>query len=249
MVLPKSNIYFILVRTQFASNLGSAVRAMKNMGFEKLILVRPQCEIGIEARTLAMKGAEILDRATFLPSLEAASDQMGLLAGTTGRFEGRKRQLISCRALSHELVPRLSPSQIGIAFGPEGNGLRREELRLCQWWVEIPTASDYAVINLAQAVAIVAYELHVGLEGTRSFQDSLHKADPDEVEALLSHAERTFCALNFPNHISTERLLRRVRKITGRAQLEREDVNLLHGLLTEIERLIGSRTKGPQLDS
>ncbi len=67
MLISESNIHVVLVRTRFASNLGSAVRVMKNMGFENLILVAPQCEIGIEARALAMKGTEILDRAVWKP--------------------------------------------------------------------------------------------------------------------------------------------------------------------------------------
>lgn len=214
---------------------------MKNMGFEELVLVRPQCEIGVEARALAMKGAEVLDRATFFPSLEAASEQMDLLAGATGRFKSDKPHLISCRTFSQETVPQFNLRRIGIAFGPEDNGLRREELRLCQWWVKIPAGSDYSVINLAQAVAIVAYELHMGLKGAGLPQDWLHSAHPDEIQVLLSHAERAFRALQFPQHISMQRLMQRVRKIAGRAHLEKEDVNLLHGLLTEIERELKSR--------
>ena len=94
MTLTRDNIYFILVRTQFASNLGSTVRVMKNMGFENLILVQPECEVGMEARSFAMKGSDILDRAVF--------------AGV-----GRRPQL-----LVRAVPPRPTPSQRNATLRP-----------------------------------------------------------------------------------------------------------------------------------
>lgn len=211
------------------------------MGFENLVLVAPQCEVGIEARALAMKGAEILDRAAFFPALEVVSEQVNLLVGTTGRFESGKQGLLSCRTFCEQLIPRLNATKIGIAFGPEDNGLHREELHLCQWWVNIPAGSAYGVLNLAQAVAIVAYELHMGLEEAVPPGKCLQAAYPHEVDALLAHAQRTFHSLCFPRHISIQRLMRRVRKIFGRSQLEQQDVNMLHGLLTAIEKRVSPR--------
>lgn len=237
MGVAKSALHFILVRTQFASNLGSAVRAMKNMGFQNLILVQPECEIGVEARALAMKGADILDRAAFFPSLEAATTGMQLLVGATGRFDSDKPKLTSCRLLAEQIVPRFLPSPIGIAFGPEDNGLRREELQLCHFWAQIPTGSEFPVMNLAQAVAILAYELHLGLEKVTE-REFLHSAGPEEVQALLEHTQRMLQKIQFPRHISIQRLMRRLQKIAGRAQFEKEDVNMLHGILTQIEKVV-----------
>ncbi len=148
--------------------------------------------------------------------------------------------MLSCRTCCEQLIPRLSAAKIGIAFGPEDNGLRRDELRLCQWWVNIPVGSDYGVLNLAQAVAIVAYELNMALEQTAPANKFLQAACPHQVDALLAHAQRTFHSLRFPRHISIQRLIRRVRKIFGRAQLEQQDVNMLDGLLTTIEKRLES---------
>ena len=234
MRLSRDNIHFILVRTQFASNLGSTVRAMKNMGFHRLVLVQPQCEVGLEARSFAMKGAEILDKAVLRPSLEDAAQDLSFLIGTTGRFTGRKPRLISCRTLMEDVLPRCSPANLGIVLGSEDNGLRREELRLCQWLVEIPTGSDYSVINLAQAAAIVAYELNLGLSGQEP-SDALNLAGPKELDSLMLHAQRTFEALALPVRLSVPRLMQRIRKIASRAELESEDINMLHGLLKELE--------------
>ena len=82
MIIHRTNIHFVLVRTQFASNLGSTVRVMKNMGIGNLILVQPECEVGMEARSYAMRGADILDQALFYPSLEAVGEKLSGRADT-----------------------------------------------------------------------------------------------------------------------------------------------------------------------
>jgi len=232
---PKSRLYFVLVRTQFASNLGSSVRAMKNMGFENLILVRPECEVGIEARSFAMKGAEILDRARFFPSLEVVADELGMLAASTGRFRGAKPKLIDVPAFADDVLPRLGGNRLGIVFGSEDNGLRREELSLCQWLVEIPTGSDYPVMNLAQSVAVVAYHLHLSSQRESTLTPPA-AASPEQVESLLGRIEELLTPLELSTRISAKRMMLRIRKIASRARLEREDVNMLHGLFKELER-------------
>ena len=232
---PKSRLHFVLVRTQFASNLGSSVRAMKNMGFENLVLVRPECEVGIEARSFAMKGAEILDRARFFPSLEAVADELGILAATTGRFRGARPKLVDAPSFIDGVLPRLADSRVGIVFGSEDNGLRREELNLCQWLVEIPTGSDYPVINLAQSVGIMAYHLHLSSQREHPLTPPAAAA-PEQVDSLLDRIESLLGSLEISTRISASRMMLRVRKIAARARLEREDVNMLHGLFKELER-------------
>ncbi len=227
----KERICFILVRTQFASNLGAAARVMKNMGFARLVLVQPQCEVGAEARMLAMKGAEVLDRASFFRSLEEAAQHLDLILGTTGRLSPRAHPLNS-RMLAEKIVERFPQSSIGIAFGPEGNGLERAELRVCDWLLEIPTVHGSTSLNLAQAVAVIAYELH-GSSLKQPDRSFLNHAGQEEIRALLSHVARVLPAIELPSHVSAERLLKRLARIAGRSQLEVEDVNLLRWLLSE----------------
>lgn len=235
MMPAREDISFILVRTQFASNLGSTVRVMKNMGFENLVLVRPECEVGMEARSYAMKGAEILDNALFLPSLEAATERVGLLVGTTGRFRGERKKLVSSPEVVDRILEKTGPSKVGIVLGSEDNGLRREELRLCQWLVEIPTGSDYPVINLAQAAAIMAYQINLGyVEESGKRRD--RSIGTEEFEALMDRIENTLESLDLPTRVSVSRIMLRLKKIIARAQLEREDINMLHGLMRELDK-------------
>lgn len=232
---PCGNIVFVLVRTCFASNLGSIVRVMKNMGFRELILVQPLCEVGIEARSFAMKGADILDRARFFPSLEAVQEELGILVGTTGRLREGTQRLVDCPTFAREVLPQLAGRRIGLVFGSEDNGLRREELRLCQWLVSIPTAREYPVMNLAQAAAVVAYQLRLELVGRKPAAPRAAAA-PEQVESLLERTRSFLERAGLPTRLAVPRLMARLRKIAVRARLEREDVNMLHGLLKELER-------------
>ncbi len=233
------SLTFILVRTQFAANLGSAARVIANMGFSQLLLVRPQCDVGAEARTRAMKGAPLLDHALLYPSLAEASREVDLLVGTSGLLRSRKDQWSDCRRFAEEVLPRHLPARVGIAFGSEENGLDREEIDLCRWLIEIPTGSDYRSLNLAQAVAIVAYEVHLALAGPEKAAGP-NRADHQHVEGLLRDAEATFRELGLDTTAPLERVMDRLRRIAARAQLQVEDVNLFRGLLRQLRRPPGA---------
>lgn len=232
----RENLHFVFVRTQFASNLGSAVRVVRNMGFEKVVLVRPACEVGVEARSFAMKGAKLLDRSQFFPSLGEAASQLSALVGASGRFAGRKapENLISCRLFAESLLPDALSAPVGIVFGPEDNGLSSEELGLCQWLMEIPADPDYPTLNLAQAAAVAAYEANLALtEATR--EPFLHLASPKENLLLLQRLEKLLRHAPLPGYLAPERLMHRFRRIFVRAQLEREDAQMLQGLMSILE--------------
>lgn len=231
MLASKNRISFVLVRTQFASNLGTSVRAMNNMGFENLVLIQPECEVGVEARARAMKGAPILDKARFYPSLEEAQREIGALVGTTGRFDEGSGRSASCRRFAEETLPRLAPVPLGIVFGPEDNGLRRPELRLCQYLLHIPSGSDYPVMNLSQAVAVVAYEVHLALDQTETPSPARQDTDAEQVQQLLQELEGLLDSTPLPPHLSRPRLMHRLRSLAARTPLQREDLNMLRQLL------------------
>lgn len=226
----------MFVRTQFASNLGSAVRVVRNMGFEKVVLVRPECEVGAEARSFAMKGAELLDRSQFYPSLRETATQLSALVGTSGRFAGRKapENRISCRLFAERILPDALSGPVGIVFGPEDNGLSGQELKQCQWLMEIPTDPDYPTLNLAQAAAVAAYEANMALAKAKS-EPLLHLASPKENVLLLQRLENLLRNAPLPGYLVPDRLMHRFRRIFARAQMEREDVQMLQGLISILE--------------
>jgi len=234
-MITKQDVHFVLVRTRFASNLGSSARAIKNMGFSNLVLVAPECEVGVEARAYAMKGDEILDQAVFLPTLEDAAERFGYLVATTGRSRQPTPSLVDLRSFVQDLGERFSSSSLAIVFGSEENGLSREELRLCHWLIRIPTDSDYPVMNLAQAVAVVAYELNLTFSDGSGKEQLLHEAGCEENAAFLLFLEELLQKTAFPEHVQIEKIMKRLRRISARARLEKEDIDLLRGVLTRFQ--------------
>ena len=226
----EKNIHFMLVRPQFASNLGSAVRVLGNMGFENLSLIAPECEVGAEARARSMKAAPILDRARFFPSLAQARSEPGILVGTTARVRDGQDRCYDCRTFARSVLPELE-GRVSVVFGPEDNGLRREEMRLCQYLISIPTISANPVMNLAQAVAVVAYEFRLALCERSPHEE--RKASESEVQELLDQVNRTLRSQALPAYLSVARLMRRFQTLTARAHLESEDVRMLLSLLRD----------------
>lgn len=203
---------------------------MKNMGFSQLVLVQPECDVGAEARTLAMGGAEILDQAKFYPSLEAAASHLDILVGTSARFGLESPRWITPREMTKKVVANFSESSIGIVFGSEGNGLQRGEIQHCQWLMQIPTGSSYRVINLAQSVAIVAYELHLGLSDSTTYTRSITTPE-DSLDSLFKEIDRRLKTLENPPPIPVQRITDRLHRIAVRAQLDSDDVKMLRALM------------------
>jgi TrmH family RNA methyltransferase len=230
MLEPKNRIHFIFSHTQFASNLGSAVRVMKNMGFSQLVLIQPECDVGAEARTMAMGGAEILDQATFFPSLEVAAKHLDILIGTSARFGSESSRWITPRMMTAQVLAKFPESNIGIAFGSEGNGLKKEEIQHCQWLTQIPTGSSYRVINLAQSVAIVAYELHLGLSDSRARTRSV-STSKDSLDSLFKEITRRLKTVKNPPPIPVQRITDRLHRLAARAELDPDDVKMLRALI------------------
>ena len=231
--LTRDQVTFVFVRPQFATNLGSSIRVIGNMGFRQVALVRPECEVGMEARSFAMRAVDLLDSALFYPSLEAAAEQLGLLAGTTGRLRGDVSRVVDLRSFAQETLEEVEGGSLGVVFGPEDNGLSHEELALCHWRVEIPTGSNYPILNLAQSVGIVAYELNLALAGQSPSPAS--RNHPQERQALMDRVADLLADLDLPAHAPPERILNRLRRLLHRTSLEPEDVRMLHGLLRHIQ--------------
>jgi tRNA/rRNA methyltransferase len=153
------------------------------------------------------------------------------LAGTTGRFEEGSGRSASCRRFAEQVLPRLASVPVGIVFGPEDNGLRRSELRLCQYLLSIPSGSDYAVMNLSQAVAVVAYELQLALEQKGSQLPADDGVEAGQVQGLLQELEGWLDSRPLPPHLSPQRLMHRLRSLAARTPLQPEDLKMLRQLL------------------
>jgi len=159
---PLRNITIVLVRPQYAGNIGSVCRAMKNMGLSRLILVSPEQDpLSAEARMMATSAKDILHKAKIFSSLEEALQGFRWIAGTSARKGINRGPFISPREISPEILQHARSIPVAILFGPEDRGLTNRELDPCHALIQVPTHSGLSSLNLAQAVMLMGYELYL----------------------------------------------------------------------------------------
>ena len=229
-----NNIAIVLVETSSPGNLGSVARVMKNMGLDRLILVDCQAELTDEAWQRACGADELLKRATRFSGLGAALDSFHLSVATSSRVV----RWFHSPLLPWQLATRLSALSLGqkvaIVFGPERTGLTNDHLQHCQWQVRIPTEPEFPSLNLAHAVAIVAYELsQVSLSPTP--ERTVELADLNQIEAFSQDLEKCLREIQFLNEQNPREVMMTLRQVLARASLDGRDVRILRGILRQWE--------------
>jgi len=226
------HISILLVEPQSAGNIGSVARAMRNLGLHRLILVNPQIKLTDEAFHRACGADEILRDAQTIESLGKAVRLFGLSVGTSSRSVPWVTTVLRPGELASRLTEYSVDQKVALIFGPERTGLTNEHLRFCQWLVTIPTQPDFESMNLAHAVAIVAYEIYQRLS-MAPVGRSLQTAPLDQVEAFLEGLEECLAEIGFLNQQNPQQVMVTLRQILVRASLEERDVNILRGILRQ----------------
>jgi len=246
-----SRIRVVLCRPSHPGNIGAAARAMKTMGLRELSLVAPKRFPDAEADTRATGAVDLLQRATVVDSLDAA------LAGCVFAvaLSARQRDLGPPVGAPRESVARLlveaEQGTVALVFGNETVGLSNEEVLRCQAAVTIPTDPGFSSLNLGSAVQLLCYECRMTAFAGRpplSRQAATPFASPlataDENEGLLRHLEAVMTATGFFNPAQPGRLLPKLRRLFGRARLEKEEINILRGILAATQTGTGHGHKG-----
>ncbi len=230
--MPLARIRFVLVRTSHPGNIGSAARAMKNMGIVSLVLVAPKRFPDPEANALASGADDVLDGARVVASIaEAIGDCVAAYALSARVREWGPGEL-SVREAAGAAVQAAGAGQIAFVFGNEASGLTNEELLACQFHVRIPTDPDWSSLNLAQAAQIVAYELRMAATaGALSSARAEPQATVADLEGLYAHLEQASIDSGFLDPANPGRLRDRWRRLFARARPEREEINIMRGLL------------------
>lgn len=233
----------MLVETSHPGNIGAAARAMKVMGLQRLALVRPRCEVGSEARARASGAVDVIDNALTVPTLAEALEGVHFVAGTSARSRRLGPEVVDLRAGVGDWAAGIGAGASAIVFGPERTGLDNDALDRCNALWRIPTAGDYASLNLAAAVQVVAYELRQALDGGVAgvAEETVEVAPAEEVAALCEHFGRVAGRVDVINPQAPRLGLRRVQRLARRARPESSEVKLLRGFLSAVERAIGSR--------
>ncbi|MEM7583146.1 MAG: TrmH family RNA methyltransferase [Acidobacteriota bacterium] len=238
----------ILVRPQEEGNVGAVARAMANMGLERLILVEPAPVLAGVARGFGVGGWEILDRAVRVPTFEAAIAPFGRLVATTSLRQRplRRRRVISARRLPEVLAADPEGTETALVFGSESTGLEGRELELCSPVVAIPTAPRHPTLNLAQAVLIVAYELHMfGAtlpEESSAVGESPDAAGPlasaEQVDELRRAVDELLLDIGFDHPPIRAGLLRDVLRLVVRASPSDREIRILRRLGNRASRAL-----------
>lgn len=227
------NVVIILAGTKHPGNIGSAARAMANMGLGRLVLAAPRCRITDESYRLAKAGGPILESARVCRSLAGALRGVRLLVGTTGKNGGYRSPAAPPRAIVPRILDHAARQRVGILFGPEDTGLVDDDLRLCQLLMRIPTHRRASSINLAQAVMVVAYELFLGSLGHAPAR-AIRTASLEQTEAMYAQLEKALLEIGFLHTQNAQHMMFALRRIFGRAGLESADVGTLRGIARQI---------------
>ncbi|MEN9232146.1 MAG: RNA methyltransferase [Thermostichus sp. DG02_5_bins_236] len=231
-------VRIVLVQPAGPRNLGSIARVMKNMGLSQWILVDPQCDpLDREALTMAVHGADLLYQAQKVQTLPEALQGCVQVYGTTGRLEPYSPEwhIQSPRQAFPALLAKLDSGPAALVFGPEDRGLSNEELALCHHHVQIPTDAVYPSLNLAQAVGICCYELHILSRENSDFPQPPTPLAPFELlEGFFQHLETLLLQIGYLHPHTARRKMLKFRALFQRAGLTVAEVALLRGILRQL---------------
>ncbi len=228
-----NNIRIVLCQTSHPGNIGSAARAMKTMGLSQLYLVKPDKFPNSQATALATGAADLLESTIVTETLSDALSGCAFAFGLSARKRYLSHETVNARdaALQASKIAAFQP--IAFVFGTEMSGLSNAELDCCQMLAMIPANPEYSSLNLAAAVQVMCYELRMAiLEGKIVATEALPLATNDELEGFYTHLEETLLKIGYLNPKAPKKLFERMRRLYARARLEKEEVNLLRGVLT-----------------
>ena len=227
------------MHTSHAGNVGAAARAIKVMGFDDLVLVRPRFDDVLrhdEALAMASGADDVLARARIVDDLTAALDGMQQVWATAMTPRDFGPPVFAPR----ERLPSLAGQgqSVAFVFGGERFGLSNDDVYRCHGCLSIPTAPGYGSLNLAQAVQVLAYEWRLALGGydvvARTGDPEL--ADASDVQATLMHWQQALIDIGFLDPESPKRLMPRLNQLLNRAALRREEVHILRGIARAMAR-------------
>ncbi len=238
-----SRVRVVLVQPSHPGNVGAAARAMKTMGLSSLYLVRPKSFPHAEAYARASGATDVLDSAVLTETLGEALVGVTMAAALTSRRRELSLPMQWSRDAALTLSQRIAVGEhVALVFGNETYGLLNEDLALCQLPVMIPANPEYASLNLGAAVQLMCYELRIAtIEIGQAPTTDEALATVDEVEQLMSHIERATTATGFFDPANPKRLMPRLRRMFSRIALERDEVNILRGMISFFERPLAHR--------
>jgi len=251
-------VIFVLHRPSSAENIGAVARVLANFGLSRMRVVAPPSWSGAprtgwgknatedvfrRARRTARKARGVLDGAEVVTSLAEALQGTVWACGTTSRdVEGRPR--LTPRELGAEVAHRVAGGPVAVVLGEERRGLSDAELTACQAVCTIPTGPAYDSMNLAQAAAVLAYEIALGSGAGISAAPPAEPARHETVEAFWSRARVLLAAVGYLNPQNPDAILAEWRQLLARANPTQREAELLAAAARSIERKLATGPTG-----
>jgi tRNA (cytidine32/uridine32-2'-O)-methyltransferase len=233
-------VRFVLCETSHPRNIGAAARALKTMGFSDLALVNPKEFPSVEASSRASGATDVLAGARVVDTLQEAIADCGLVVGASARRRKRRWPEMNPRECALETMQSVQTKPVAIVFGTERSGLSNEQMDRCNALVYIPANPDYSSLNLASAVQLIAYELHFAHGHFVPAQEPKYPpATGEDMERFYGHLERVMTASGFLKPDNPRQLMRKLRRLFNRAQVDEHELAILRGLLTSVEPVQG----------
>lgn len=244
-------IKFVLCRTQMAENIGAAARAMKTMGMSQLVLVAPQAACDAKAQAMATHGEDVLANAKVVNTLEQAVADCHRVWATTARSRSLTLPEIDARQAAMTIAQDSGrgQAQTAIVFGAERTGLTNAELTQAGGLIRIHADAAFGVLNLAQAVQLLAYELHYAL--TDPPEPNL--APGASRQALYGMLQRLEALAVDSGFFDTNedaerqaarrtRLMQRITLLFQRGRVQEDELQILHGIISALEKQIQKKS-------
>ena len=234
-----NNMSVVLVEPKEPGNIGSCCRAMKNMGITSLRLVNPVPYLVPDTFKLCYGADDLVHNATTHETLEDAVADAGFVVGFTRRKGKNRKPVYWLEETLPDIINHSQNNKIALVFGREAKGLFNEELRLCHAQAAIPTKLSFPTLNLSQAVLMVCYELFICRHKTDP--TVMHLVPQQETEQMYDHIKSTLAILEYRKKGSNDlpkRILNTLRRIFNRSGLEKQEVQMIHGLCSRIEKLL-----------
>jgi TrmH family RNA methyltransferase len=238
----------VLVAPQDIVNIASAVRVAKNFGIERMRLVNPEVFDPYRIEGIAHNTADFVSRIEILDSLQQAIADCIFTAVLTARERAAKRRVLRPREAAAALVTESAAGPVAIIAGREDSGLTNAELDLCHALVTISTDPGHRSLNLAQAVAVMAYESWIARGGEAlPLKPPRKRADPataGQLEELFADWSRALWAIDFFKTRRTDSVMRSFREVVYRADLDGREASLLRAMGIEVVRYLGRHPQG-----
>ena len=221
----------VLVEPREAGNVGAVARAMKNFGFDDLVIVGEHPQLLPVAGWWASGADDLLARARFVPTLADAIAGAHVTVATTS-MRGRTTPVsFTPRTLAARFATLAPEQTLALVFGREDSGLTREELVLCQHTAAIPANAAFPTMNLAQAACVFCYELS-SIAPASTARDL---ADAGTLERLHQRARALLLESGFLHENNPDRVYADVRAMVARADLDAREATIVLGIIRQLE--------------